>query len=347
MITRLDSSASNVRLGWTRRRMLWLLTGTATSFGIHACTGSSKPADSPSSAVTPLTVGTSAWPGFAGDYVATAKEFYKAAGLTVTSTFFQVASDVNTALLAGKLDLAWTGVPDMVVMAAKDPTLRLIAMSDYSNGADGILARNVTQASDLKGQSIAWEGLPLQALLLRKYLQSGGLTEKDVKLTVIAAAEAASAFAAKKIDVAVTYEPWLAKSAAQGEGKVIFSSKDSNIIPVGLVAREAVIKARQAEITTYLKAFDQGVKLLRQDLPAAAPIIAEKLGVKPEEVANLLKTVRIFDIAENKSIVFNPSNPLNVMDSLEFAAKTCQDIGLLSAPIDGKTLYDDSLINAI
>lgn len=335
----------------SRRQALWLLTGAVGGLSLHACQSQSNQTQSDQSQSStlsqPLTVGTSAWPGFAGDYVATAKDFYRAAGLDVKSTFFQVASDVNTALLANRLDLAWTGIPDMVIMAAKEPSLRLIAMSDYSDGADGILARGVAQAADLKGKTIAWEALPLQALLLRKYLESGGLSEKDVKLTVLSAADAASAFAAKKVDVAVTYEPYLSQAAATGQGQVIFSSKGTNIIPVGLVARETIIQSRREDLMTYLKAFDQGVQLVRNSPQEAAQPIAEKLGVKPEEVPDLLKTVRIFDLAENKSIVFNTSNGLNVISSLDFAAKTSREIGLVSVPLDGKALYDDSLVKAI
>ena len=295
----------------------------------------------------PLIIGSSPWPGFAGYYVAVAKDFFKSAGVTVTDQYFQIATDVNTGLAANRLDLAWTGGPDAVVMAAQDPSLRIIMLSDYSDGADGILARNVSAPADLKGKDVAWESLPLQAFLLRKYLEQGGLTEKDINLKVIAAGEAASAFAAKKIDVAVTYEPWLTSAAKQGGGQIVFSSKGTNIIPVALVGKASVIEARKADILLFLKAVDQGVKFVREQPDEANAIVATKLGVKPEEVPALLATVRIFDVAENKSIVFNPSDPLNVMDSLKFAAKTSQALGLVSSPVDATTLYDDSLINAL
>lgn len=299
------------------------------------------------SSTQPLSIGSSPWPGFAGYYAALAKDFFKAEGVAVTDNYFQIATDVNTGLLSDRLDLAWTGGPDAVVMAAQDPSLRIIMLSDYSDGADGILARNVSSPADLKGKDVAWESLPLQAFLLRKYLEQGGLTEKDINLKVIPAADAAAAFAAKQIDVAVTYEPWLTTASEQGAGQIIFSSKGTNIIPVALVGKESVIQARKAEILQFLKAVDQGVKFVREQPDEANAIVATKLGVKPEEVPALLATVRIFDLAENKSIVFNPSDPLNVMDSLKFAAKTSQELGLISNPIDGTTLYDDSLVKGL
>lgn len=327
-----------------RRTIQFFLLSVLTFSLLIACNTQSP---SPQGATAPLLVGSSPWPGFAGHYVAVANDFFKDEGITVTDNYFQIATDVNTALLAGKLDLAWTGVPDIVVMASQDPALRLIMLSDYSNGADGILARNVSNPEDLRGKNVAWESLPLQALLLQKYLDSAGMTPKDINLQVMTAAEAATAFAAQKIDVAITYEPWLTTAAQEGQGQVVFSSKDTNIIPVGLVAKESVIQERRDDILAFMRSIGRAVKFVRDNPQEANVIIAEKLGVEPDEIPTQLETVKLFDLEENQTIGFNADNPLNVIDSLEFAAKTSQEIGLISSPIDAKTLYDDSLIQAL
>ncbi|MGG6293025.1 ABC transporter substrate-binding protein [Leptolyngbya sp. AN02str] len=323
-------------------RLLRFLLLSVLAFGILVACNSQNATPG-----RPLVVGSSPWPGFAGHYVALEKGFFQAQGVEVEDSYFQIATDVNTGLLADRLDLAWTGVPDMVVMAGQDPSLRLIMLSDYSDGADGILARGISSPQDLQGQNIAWESLPLQALLLRKYLESAGLSEQDIRLQVIPAAEAASAFAANRIDVAVTYEPYLSNAAKEGQGEVIFTSKGTNIIPVGLVAKESVIQSRKDEIAAFLKAIDQGVAFVRDNPTEAHEIVARKLGVTAEEVPALLETVRIFNIAENKSIVFNANDSLNVMDSLEFAAKTSQEIGLLPTPVDASELYDASIVEGL
>ena len=298
-------------------------------------------------ASTSLTVGISPWPGFAGLYAAAAQNFYADQGIEVQENFFQTASDVNTAFLARKLDLAWTGGPDTVILASREPSIRAIAVSDYSDGADGILAQKISEPESLKGQEIAWENLPLQALLLRKYLESGGLTEEDVKLRNLTAADAASAFAAKKVDVAVTYEPWLTKAATESQGKVIFSSENTNLIPGVLIARESFIQEHQEDIAAYLQAVSQGVEFVRENPQEAAQIVAEKLGVTPQEIPAMLETVRIFDAEENKTIIFNPDHRLNIMDSLKFAARIFEEMELIQKPVAPKDLYDDSVVKAL
>ncbi|MBD1911977.1 MULTISPECIES: ABC transporter substrate-binding protein [unclassified Leptolyngbya] len=326
-----------------RRVVAFVGLAIATAAILVACNGQA-PSESTN---PPLVVGSSPWPGFAGYYVALEKGFFREEGVEVTDTYFQIATDVNTRLLAGKLDLAWTGGPDVVVMASQDPTLRLIMLSDYSDGADGILARNVQGPEDLKGRAIAWESLPLQALLLRKYLEQGGLTEKDVTLQILPAAAAATAFTAGQIDAAVTYEPYLSTAAKDGKGSIVFSSKGSNIIPVGLVGKEEVIQARQEEIRAFIRAVDRGVKEVRSNSGETNAIVAKKLGVEPSAVLNQLATVHLFDVAENKSIVFNSRDPLNVMDSLRFAVKTSEEISLINTPVNADKLYDSTLIEGL
>lgn len=296
---------------------------------------------------TTLAVGLSPWPGFAGLYAASAEDFYADASIDVKENFFQTASDVNTAFLADKLDLAWTGGPDAVILASQEPSVQVIMVSDYSNGADGILAHDVSEPQELKGKEVAWENLPLQALLLRKYLESGGLTEADVELRNITAADAAAAFAANRVDVAVTYEPWLSKAAAESQGEIIFSSENTNLIPGVLVAKEAFVEENREAIATYLQAVDRGVEFVRDNPQETAQIVADRLGVSPEEVPPMLETVRIFDVDDNKTIIFNPDHELNLMDSLEFAARVSQEMELIDAPVEAENLYTDTVVEAL
>ncbi|MBD2094809.1 ABC transporter substrate-binding protein [Trichocoleus sp. FACHB-591] len=294
----------------------------------------------------PLIVGVPPWPGFAAQYVATDLNLFKAEGIEVKEVFFPTQSDPNTALLANKVDLALTGVPDLVPLAQRDASIKLLMLFDYSDGSDGIIGRDISQPSDLKGKTVARENLLFEVLLLRRYLEEGGLTEKDIKIVDTSAANAAASFAAKKVDIAVTYDPWMAKAAKQGGGKILFTSKDSNIVPDGLIAKEKVIQTKRAEILAYMKAIDKAVKLVQQKDEKAIAIVAKRLNVTPEEAAQQVGGVKLFGIEDNKNIVFNPQHPRNVFDSLKFAAKTAKDMNLTPTVVDVNKIYDDSLVKS-
>ncbi|MEO1636344.1 MAG: ABC transporter substrate-binding protein [Cyanobacteria bacterium J06631_9] len=294
-----------------------------------------------------LVVGNSPWPGFVAQFVAEEKGYYAEEGINIDEKFIQVSTDVNTALAGDLVDIAWTAIPDMVVMAADDPDLRLIAVSDYSDGADGIIAKGVSAPADLAGKTIAWEELPLQALLLEAYLEDSGLSISDLDLRVMPAAEAATAFAAGQVDVAITFEPWLTTAVNEGEGEIVFSSVDTNLIAGGLVGKTGVIEERREDLEAYFRALEKGFAFYESNPEEAIEIVSNKLNLDAEELPAILETVRLFKPSEHQSVVFNQADNLNIMDSINFAAEVGKEMGVVDESVDPSTLYDASFTKAI
>ncbi|MEL6159053.1 MAG: ABC transporter substrate-binding protein [Cyanobacteria bacterium J06623_5] len=289
-----------------------------------------------------LVVGNSPWPGFVAQFVAEEKGFYEEEGIAIDEKFLQVSTDVNTALAGDRIDVAWTGVPDMVVMANDDPSLRLIAVSDYSDGADGILAKNVAKPQDLVGKTIAWEELPLQALLLEAYLDGTDVALTDLDLKVMPAAEAATAFAAGQVDVAITFEPWLTTAVKEGGGEVVFTSANTNLIAGGLVGKTDVIESRREDLDAYFRALEKGFAFYEENTEEAIGIVANKLNLASEELPPILETVRLFRPSEHQSVVFNAEDSLNIMDSIDFAAEVGKEMEIVDSGVVPDTLFDAS-----
>jgi len=313
---------------------------------------STAPSATNASSTAPSTIGTlavavSPWPGYSGDYVAMAKDFYKAEGVDVKESYFQTGSDTDTAFLAGKVDVDWTTGAGLIQMASRDPSIKMIMQIDTSNGSDGILGRNITKPQDLKGKKVARENVLFENILLQSYLEKGGLTLKDVSLIDTPAAAAAAAFIANRVDVAVSYEPWLTKASKQGNGAVIFSTKGTNIVTDVLVTRTKVIQEHKPELLAYLKALDKGVKLVNSGDQNAIQIVAKKLGVTPEEAKQQISGVKIFDVAENQKVSFNSSNSQNIFNNLTFSAQVADQLKNTSKLVNGKAVVDASLIKSL
>lgn len=294
-----------------------------------------------------LVVGNSPWPGFVAQFVAEENGYYAEEGINIDEKFLQVATDVNTALASDRLDVAWTAIPDMVVMAGEDPSLRVIAVSDYSDGADGILAKGVSSPADLAGKTIAWEELPLQALLLEAYLKDSNISLNDLDLKVMPAAEAATAFAAGQVDVAVTFEPWLTTAVKEGDGEVVFSSVGTNLIAGGLVGKAETIADRKEDLDAYFRALEKGFAFYESNPDEAIEIVAAKLNLAPEELPPILDTVRLFKPSEHQSVVFNADDSLNIMDSINFAAEVGKEMDVVDESVDPSTLFDASYTESV
>lgn len=295
----------------------------------------------------PLVSATNNWVGYSSHHVAVGKNFFSENGLKVEDQFFQSGSEEITAFLAGKIDLGWFSSGNVVQMAAKDPSIKIIYLVDYSNGSDGIIGRGIKSPQDAKGKTIARENILFEKVLLQAYLEKAGLTEKDVEIKDLSAADGGAAFAAKKVDIAVTYEPYLSQSAKIGEGEVIFSTKDTNLIADVMVARDSLIKSRKADIQAYLKAVDKAVNLLATGNEEALKIAGKKLGVTGKEIAEQLQGVKLFNLDSNKSLAFKKDDPKSLIGNLELTVKSAQEFKMISKPMDVKNLYDDSIVNSM
>lgn len=326
----------------SRRQALWLIGGLAGGMALHGCTQSTAT----STATAVLTSGLSPWPGYGGHYVALKKDFFKESGVNVQEVYFQDASALITGFLAEKAEVAWVTSGDAIQSAQKDPTVRIIYVVDYSNGSDGIIGRDIKTPADLKGKTVARENLLFENVLLRAYLAKGGLTEADIQIKDMSAADAASAFAGKKVDAAVTYEPWLTKSSKEGGGEILFTTKDTNLISDVIVTRQKVIDTRKAELQAYLKAIDKGVKLVNSGDAEAIKIVADKLAVSVEDAKSQISGVKIFDIEMNKSLGFNPNNSKNVLKNLELSVKAGKDMKIIG-DMKIESLYDASIVQSL
>jgi len=295
----------------------------------------------------PLVSATNNWVGLSGHHVAVGKNFFKEQGLKVQDLFFQSSSEEITAFLAGKVDLGWLTSADAIQMIAKDPSIKIIYSVDYSNGSDGILGRGIKSPQDAKGKTVARENILYERILLQAYLQKAGLTEKDVAIKDLVASDAAAAFAAKKVDIAVSYEPYLGKAAKQGEGEVIFSTKGTNLIADVVVARDRLIQSRKPDLQAYFRAVDQAVDLLNAGDAEALKISGSKLGVTGEEVKEQLLGAKLFDLEGNKSIAFNKHNPNSLIGNLELTAKAAYDFKIVSQPLKVETFYNDSIVQSM
>ncbi len=337
---------SSIPPSLSRRRVLWLAGGLAGGVTLHGCT-QSVASSLPTQSGLPLISGVLPWPGYAGHYVAFRKDLFHDEGITVQETFFQSSSEGLNGFAEGKVDVYWATSGDAIELINKDRSIRAIYAVDYSNGSDGILGRGINRPEDLKGKAIACEDLLFENILLRAYLERGGLTAADVTLKNMTAGDAATAFVNGHVDAAVTFEPWLGKAAVQGDGKIIFTTKDTNLIADVILTRKKVIEARKADLQAYLRAINKAVNLVNGGNLEAIRIVAVKLGLPIEEARKQLAGVKIFNLQSNKDFSFNPNFPNSLIKNFELNVRTAYDTKRISELLDVSSLYDDSIIKSL
>jgi NitT/TauT family transport system substrate-binding protein len=333
-----------LRVSVKRRLHLGIALLSAVIILCSSCVGQFSASSTKSK---PLVVGTIPWIGYAGQYVAQDQGFFKDAGLKVEDLFLEDTAALISNFLEKKMDIGWLTTGDFLQMIAQDPTIQVIKLADYSNGADAIIARGVTQMGELRGKSIARNNVLFVENFLSACLEKGGLTLGDVKVIDMDMPDSGAAYIAKKIDVAYVFEPVLTEALKAGGGQVICSTKGTNLIGDVVLVRKQLIKERKAELLTYLRAIDKAVKLVNAGDKPAIQSVAKQLKVTPEEVKEQLTGVTLFDVEGDKTIAFNSYNLNNLAKHLRRMVKSAIEFKVLPKPMNVEDLYDDSLVKSL
>jgi NitT/TauT family transport system substrate-binding protein len=328
-----------------------LLSLSALTTGVFSgCTASNLTNNATTSQnLRPLRVGILAWLGWEGLYIADLKKLFAVEGIDVEQQVFKSATEVNDALLAGKLDLAAMTATDLVILNAKIPNMKTIMVTDYSGEVDGILASNkITRPEDLRGKKIAREDVPYEIVFVGEFLKRGGMSEKDVKVVSLSAEDGAKAFVAGEVDAVATYDPFLGKALKQRpDARLLFSPNKTSIIPNSIVAKGQVITERRNDVLAYLRAVDKGLKYSAANRSEVDGLMAKWLDVTIAEVTDQRSKIYVLDIVKNKVDAFNPSSALNVESSIRSGGKILLDNGKVETLVDAATLVDGSLIKSL
>ncbi|WKB34724.1 ABC transporter substrate-binding protein [Terrilactibacillus sp. S3-3] len=159
-------------------------------------------------------IGISSWIGFAPMYLAAKEGLFKKNGVNVKLQTIQSATDRRTAMAANRIQGFMTTVDTHVVTAASDiPVYQVLAL-DTSSGGDGIVAKKeIKSFKDLKGKRVAIDTSGGASYFWFLYeLDKNGMNMNDVTMVNMSAGDAGAAFVSKKVDAAVTWQPWLTKA---------------------------------------------------------------------------------------------------------------------------------------
>lgn len=319
----------------TRRRALYVMGGAAGAITLHACTqqasdtSSASPdaaettAASPSGEPVDATNGSTLWIGYSPLYVALEKGFFEEGGLNLSHNVLSTSGEGNAAFAAGRLDGLCNVTSETVAFATKGQDFKIVQVADSSQGGDGILARNsVGSVEDFKGKEVALEIGGVSHFFFLQVLKEAGLTADDVTITNLSPDAAAAAYQSGRVDVAVTYSPFLKQANdAQSDGRIIYDTTKmpTAIMDVYLFSNQIVEENPQA-MQAFVNGIYKAVDFLKTSPDEANAIAGKQLGLTAEEVATELQGVRLIGPEDNVKL-------LGDLDSSDSIVQHMVDLG--------------------
>ncbi|MHC1725218.1 MAG: putative urea ABC transporter substrate-binding protein [Syntrophobacteraceae bacterium] len=203
-----------------------------------------------------------------------------------------------------------------------------IIVGDFSNGNDGIVARNGSSVKDLKGRKIMLVELSVSHYLLARALEQNGLSERDITTVNTSDADIVSLFLASKDKkaAAVTWNPLLMQVRNAKESNLVFDSSKipgeiMDLMVVRANAPDTLKKALTGAWYETMEAMSGQSKTAKEAIQFMAKTAG---GTEAEFRAQLRTTKMFFDPAEALEFTKGPE----VKKTMDYVRSFCFSHGL-------------------
>jgi NitT/TauT family transport system substrate-binding protein len=246
----------------------------------------------------------------------------------------------------GVVDGAALTADEVLQLAREGYYPRVVAVLDYSNGIDVVMARpEIVSLADLRGKRIGVENTALGAYFLSRVLYFAGLSKTDVELVPTELSEHTRAYREDRVDAVITYAPQRASLSDLGAHQLFDSSLIPGEIVDLLVVREQVVETRTDSVTHLLAGLFGALEYLRRNPESAVARMAPRVGMNETEFARSLDELRLPDLTQNRELMLGTPPPLEL--TLTEVMELMIREGLLDGPVEVSRLIRGELLGAI
>lgn len=267
--------------------------------------------ESASGELTKVTIGTQPWIGYGPLWIATEQGFDEKHGVDIELVNFTTDQDLESGFASDRFEAANAANNQWIRAADLGIDFTIVLMEDFSLQADAIVSCNpdVRSVEDLAGKeglSVAFEEFSVSDVLFRYALKEAGDVDfEQFDYSPIPAADAGTAAVAGRVDVAVTYEPYLQAALKEGDNcEVIYTANERP----GLISDTLAFNREWAEenpeaVVGVLRAWDEAVDFYNQNTKEGQAIIAENVGEKPAALRPSFAGVQLFDLEQSQEFL--------------------------------------------
>lgn len=227
-----------------------------------------------------IKLGMTTWVGYGEIFLASELGYFKEGGLTVDPQIIEEASLTMAAVASGQLQGTAATIDEIMKYRTPEMCFKAVYALDDSHGGDGILTgTDVKSFADLKGKDVAMNEGSVSQFWFNILLKQNGMTEKDVNVVNMTADDAAAAFMAGQVPVAVTWEPHLTLAKDQHVGQVLISSDKTPGLIVDVIAlRCDTIKDHPEDVKALVAGLEKAHEYLLANQDKAYAIMAKGVG---------------------------------------------------------------------
>ena len=246
-----------------------------------------------------LRLAISPWLGFEFLYLAEEKGFFDEEGVNVRIVEYSSLSDTRVAFESGHVNVMACTLIEVLQARDHGRPSQIVLVTDYSKGADVILARtNLASMAELKGRRVGLELGSLGTFMLARALQRAGLDLSDVETVSCLPDRMQSALAENRVDAVVTLPPVSIILEAGGQVRRVFSSVEIPGDVVDVLAVDEPTLRQNPELALRLaRVFQRTLDYTRAHPEDAYKIMAQREGLSAAQFEATLEGIQLVDAA--------------------------------------------------
>jgi len=253
----------------------------------------------------PIKIAINPWPGYEFLYLAKEKGFFQQVGLNIQLVQLVSLADAQRAYTKGQVDgLTSTIIEAVQAQPMGGKPLKIVLVSDYSNGGDIIIASSpVTDVTHLKGKIVGAEITSLGIYVLERALKKVGLSLSDVSLVNIEQSQGEQALLDGRIDAFVTYPPVSVAILRHKQYQKIFGSDEipKEVIDTVSLSQE-IIDRHPGLVDKLRKAWQMSLEYAQTHKKEAHQLMAQREGISIEEFDAILEDLIILSSEEQQEL---------------------------------------------
>ncbi|MCL1921203.1 MAG: ABC transporter substrate-binding protein [Kiritimatiellaeota bacterium] len=245
------------------------------------------------------------WVGFGPLYIAEKEGFFKENNLNIEIVKLEAAPDRRASLLADRVQVVASTLDDIAVTLSQGVDAAAFCYADYSNGGDAIIAKKEVTLKTLHEYEVAAQKGFVNHFFLLYVLHGNEISMKPVndKIRNMEPSDAGAAFIAGKIDVAVTWEPFISQAKKKlGDDIIVLASSDKYpeaILDI-FIAKKDWLESNPSFAESFRKSWDKAVEYLFNHPEESYKTMGEKLGIPVGAVKEMLEGVQYLTAAGRK-----------------------------------------------
>lgn len=290
---------------------------------------------------SPLRIGTNLWTGYETLYLARDLGYYDNQPIKLID--YPSGTEEVRSYRNNEIEGAGLSIDQVLVLAATQENIKIIAIMDFSNGSDVILGKpEITNIKALKGKRVGVEATALGAFFLTRALEKNGMSIQDIQLVSLELTEHERAYKQGKIDAVVTFGPARTKLLAAG-AKLLFDSSQipGEIVDTIAVNTDAIAnspKTIQALVNGRFRALDY----FNKNPQDAVNLMAKRTQVSPAQMLDAFQGLTQPNLTENQKLL-DQSDP-TLVNSMTKLVKIMVEHKLLPKEIDPASILDDRFV---